>query len=258
MARKTNKTSHVLNLITGGNTVSGETEAPEAAAAPKARPVSPEPSSAATEQKVVVVDSSEDEKISSDIRRELLHELGETADGDVREDAAEKQQPNLPDSSAVLSGESQLKEPSEPQPDRPLVHAELPSEPQQDMLMFHGESQPAPHSAARPESQTASQPEEKPSYRMVNVMEEILSPESVRAEMEKYGVCLCSRCQADVMALLLTRLPAKYIVADRTAVSPLLSYYKNKFRVSLLTQTVKACMDVREHPRHERMEPYDL
>lgn len=258
MARKTNKTSHVLNLITGGNTVSGETEAPEAAAAPKARPVSPEPSSAATEQKVVVVDSSEDEKISSDIRRELLHELGETADGDVREDAAQKQQPNLPDSSAVLSGESQLKEPSEPQPDRPLVHAELPSEPQQDMLMFHGESQPAPHSAARPESQMASQPEEKPSYRMVNVMEEILSPESVRAEMEKYGVCLCSRCQADVMALLLTRLPAKYIVADRTAVSPLLSYYKNKFRVSLLTQTVKACMDVREHPRHERMEPYDL
>ena len=270
MARKTNKTSHVLNLITGGNTVSGETEAPEAAAAPKARPVSPEPSSAATEQKVVVVDSSEDEKLSSDIRRELLHELGETADGDVREDAAQKQQPNLPDSSAVLSGESQIKQPSEPQPDRPLVHAELPSEPQQDMLMFHGESQPAPHSAAlseplevpqpaaRPESQTASQPEEKPSYRMVNVMEEILSPESVRAEMEKYGVCLCSRCQADVMALLLTRLPAKYIVADRTAVSPLLSYYKNKFRVSLLTQTVKACMDVREHPRHERMEPYDL
>ena len=270
MARKTNKTSHVLNLITGGNTVSGETEAPEAAAAPKARPVSPEPSSAATEQKVVVVDSSEDEKISSDIRRELLHELGETADGDVREDAAQKQQPNLPDSSAVLSGESQLKEPSEPQPDQPLVHAEPPSEPQQDRPMFHGESQPAPHSAAlseplevphsaaRPESQTASQPEEKPSYRMVNVMEEILSPESVRAEMEKYGVCLCSRCQADVMALLLTRLPAKYIVADRTAVSPLLSYYKNKFRVSLLTQTVKACMDVREHPRHERMEPYDL
>ena len=251
MARKTNKTSHVLNLITGGNTVSGETEAPEAAAAPKARPVSPEPSSAATEQKVVVVDSSEEETIASDIRRDL-------------------RQPNLPDSSAVLSGESQIKQPSEPQPDRPLVHAELPSEPQQDMLMFHGESQPAPHSAAlseplevpqpaaRPESQTASQPEEKPSYRMVNVMEEILSPESVRAEMEKYGVCLCSRCQADVMALLLTRLPAKYIVADRTAVSPLLSYYKNKFRVSLLTQTVKACMDVREHPRHERMEPYDL
>lgn len=262
MARKTNKTSHVLNLITGGNTASGETEAPEAAAAPKARPVSPEPSSAATEQKVVVVDSSEDEKISSDIRRELLHELGETADGDVREDAAEKQQPNLPDSSAVLSGESQIKQPSEPQPDRPMVHAELPSEPQQDLPMFHGESQPAPHSAALSEPlevpQPAAQTEEKPSYRMVNVMEEILSPESVRAEMEKYSVCLCSRCQADVMALLLTRLPAKYIVADRTAVSPLLSYYKNKFRISLLTQTVKACMDVREHPRHERMEPYDL
>ena len=75
--------------------------------------------------------------------------------------------------------------------------------------------------------------------------------------MEKYGVCLCSRCQADVLALLLTRLPAKYIVANTTAISPLLSYYKNKFRVNLLTQTIKACTEVREHPRHERKNSYD-
>jgi len=34
MARKTNKTSHVLNLITGGNTVSGETEASRSAKGP--------------------------------------------------------------------------------------------------------------------------------------------------------------------------------------------------------------------------------
>ncbi len=162
MARKTNKTSHVLNLITGGNTVSGETEAPETAAAPKARPVSPEPSSAATEQKVVVVDSSEDEKISSDIRRELLHELGETADGDVREDAAQKQQPNLPGSSAVLSGESQIKQPSEPQPDRPLVHAELPSEPQQDLPMFHGESRRTPQLSQSLWKCRSPQPDQSP------------------------------------------------------------------------------------------------
>ena len=93
-------------------------------------------------------------------------------------------------------------------------------------------------------------------YRMANVMEEILNPDIIKREMEKYGGCMCSRCQADVLALVLTRLPSKYIVADKAAISPLLGYYRNKYRVNLLTQLIKACLDVKERPRHDRKEPY--
>ena len=63
MAKKTNKTSHVLNLITGG---SGDPE-------PDARQTQ-DPMQ--TEQNVVVVDPEEEERIAEDIRRQLLKEMG--------------------------------------------------------------------------------------------------------------------------------------------------------------------------------------
>ena len=68
--------------------------------------------------------------------------------------------------------------------------------------------------------------------------------------LKSNGTCTCSRCQADVKALMLTRLPPKYIVADNTSVPMLLTYYNNKFRVAIISQSIRACMDVKERPRH--------
>jgi competence protein ComFB len=81
-------------------------------------------------------------------------------------------------------------------------------------------------------------------------MEEILTPELILDALKNNDTCTCSRCQADVKALMLTRLPPKYIVADNTAVPMLLTYYHNKFRVAVLSQSIRACMDVKERPRH--------
>lgn len=201
MAKKTNKTSHVLNLITGGSTGAEE-----------------ENQTSSPEQKVMVVDSSEDDRIADGIRNQLLDELGEKQKvqetSDSKKEEAKQEEPALRDEQPIQE-ESVLKETQSEELPREVVE------------------------------------QETISYRMVNVMEEILSDDVVMAEMKKYGVCLCSRCQSDVRALLLTRLPAKYVVVNVNAVSPLLSYYKNKFRVNILTQTIKACMDVKEHPRHE-------
>lgn len=201
MAKKTNKTSHVLNLITGGSTGAEE-----------------ENQTSSPEQKVMVVDSSEDDRIADGIRNQLLDELGEKQKvqetSDSKKEEAKQEEPALRDEQPI----------------------------QEESVLKETQSEELPREAVE---------QETISYRMVNVMEEILSDDVVMAEMKKYGVCLCSRCQADVRALLLTRLPAKYVVANVNAVSPLLSYYKNKFRVNILTQTIKACMDVKEHPRHE-------
>lgn len=201
MAKKTNKTSHVLNLITGGSTGAEE-----------------ENQTSSPEQKVMVVDSSEDDRIADGIRNQLLDELGEKQKvqetSDSKKEEAKQEEPALRDEQPI----------------------------QEESVLKEAQSEELPREAVE---------QETISYRMVNVMEEILSDDVVMAEMKKYGVCLCSRCQADVRALLLTRLPAKYVVVNVNAVSPLLSFYKNKFRVNILTQTIKACMDVKEHPRHE-------
>ncbi len=251
MAKKTNKTSHVLNLITGGTT-EPEAEKQTSQALP-------------SEQKVVVVDSAKEEQIAGDIRRQLLNEVGDQETELEKHISEVPDQPEeaseIPGSRGSSTGESISEESIS---EESISEGSLSGERVSDNSTLEESSgkEPVVETPALEKTDTAPQnadavPEEEIPYRMINVMEEILSPEVVRAEMEKYGVCLCSRCQADVLALLLTRLPAKYIVANTTAISPLLSYYKNKFRVNLLTQTIKACTEVREHPRHERKNSYD-
>ncbi len=102
----------------------------------------------------------------------------------------------------------------------------------------------------KPAERVAEQEPEEP-HSMVNVMEQILKRTSVLKYMKEYEVCTCSRCRADVLALILTRLPAKYVVVDHTAVNPIISYYESKYRMRILTEMIKSCIDVRENPRHE-------
>ncbi len=94
-------------------------------------------------------------------------------------------------------------------------------------------------------------------YHMVNVMEQILMRMNLKQYLKQYDVCMCSRCQADVMALILTRLPAKYVVVDESSTAPIIGFYESKFKVRILTEIIKACMDVKEKPRHDRSGPYD-
>lgn len=88
-----------------------------------------------------------------------------------------------------------------------------------------------------------------PSFQYINVMEQAVDG---RAEeyMEKLGICTCSRCVADVKALSLTHLPAKYIVAEPPAVSPLLNFYSTKYSQQIIVELTKACSVIRENPHH--------
>ena len=81
-------------------------------------------------------------------------------------------------------------------------------------------------------------------------MELLLLSQDQDSYLEQYGVCKCERCLADVCALVLTGLPAKYVVARKDSVSPILGYSENKYKIYMLTELIKACNKVREHPRH--------
>ena len=221
MAKKTNKTSHVLNLITGSQppvTSSGETQ-PSAQASGEIQ----QKGSAAEEPvrvpsaNVTVVDPREERKLAEEIQKNLIQEL--------EKEQTEKQ------AEQPREQEEQSEEQSEEQTEQPKTNAGTPVQ-------------------KEPEQQEEQKQEDGPSYRVVNIMEEILTPELILDALKSNGTCTCSRCQADVKALMLTRLPPKYIVADNTAVPMLLTYYHNKFRVAVLSQSIRACMEVKEHPRH--------
>lgn len=219
MAKKTNKTSHVLNLITGSQppvASSGETQ-PSSSASGETQ----QEGSAAEEPvrvpsaNVTVVDPREEGKLAEEIQKNLIQEL----EKEQTEEQSEEQ------------SEEQTEEQTEEQIEQPKTNAGTPVQ-------------------KEPEQQEEQKQEDGPSYRVVNIMEEILTPELILDALKSNDTCTCSRCQADVKALMLTRLPPKYIVADNTTVPMLLTFYRNKFRVAVLSQSMRACMEVKEHPRH--------
>lgn len=228
MAKKTNKTSHVLSLITGSQppvAPSGETQQEGSAAEEPVRVPS---------ANVTVVDPREEGKLAEEIQKNLIRELEKEQTEEQAEQPREQE------------------EQSEEQTERSEEQTEQPNE-QAEQTQEQTE-QPQTNAGTpvqkEPEQQEEQKQEDRPSYRVVNIMEEILTQELILDALKSNDTCTCSRCQADVKALMLTRLPPKYIVADNTAVPMLLTYYHNKFRVAVLSQSIRACMDVKERPRH--------
>ena len=241
MAKKTNKTSHVLNLITGSQppvASSGETQ-PSSSASGETQ----QEGSAAEEPvrvpsaNVTVVDPREEGKLAEEIQKNLIQELEKEQTEEQaeqpgeQEEQSEEQTEEQSEEQTEEQSEEQSEEQTEEQTEQPKTNAGTPVQ-------------------KEPEQQEEQKQEDGPSYRVVNIMEEILTPELILDALKSNDTCTCSRCQADVKALMLTRLPPKYIVADNTTVPMLLTFYRNKFRVAVLSQSMRACMEVKEHPRH--------
>ena len=241
MAKKTNKTSHVLNLITGSQppvASSGETQPPSSASGE-----TQQEGSAAEEPvrvpsaNVTVVDPREEGKLAEEIQKNLIQELEKEQTEEQaeqpgeQEEQSEEQPEEQSEEQTEEQSEEQSEEQTEEQTEQPKTNAGTPVQ-------------------KEPEQQEEQKQEDGPSYRVVNIMEEILTPELILDALKSNDTCTCSRCQADVKALMLTRLPPKYIVADNTTVPMLLTFYRNKFRVAVLSQSMRACMEVKEHPRH--------
>ncbi len=227
MAKKTNKTSHVLNLITGSQppvAPSGETQQEGSAAEEPVRVPS---------ANVTVVDPREEGKLAEEIQKNLIQELEKEQTEEQAEQPGEQEEQSeeQTEEQSEEQSEEQTEEQTEEQIEQPKTNAGTPVQ-------------------KEPEQQEEQKQEDGPSYRVVNIMEEILTPELILDALKSNDTCTCSRCQADVKALMLTRLPPKYIVADNTTVPMLLTFYRNKFRVAVLSQSMRACMEVKEHPRH--------
>lgn len=274
MAKKTNRTSHVMDLLTNG--ASGEapeqvSEAPGAGQEKK----SDVQSHTVTPAKVTVVDEgSINDRVSQEILGKLTEELDtEQAQNQANpEEAAPASEAPAPDTTTdtdtpaqetVSEADSSPAPEAVPEPaaevspeegkkDAPEVSQEV-SEPSQDAQA------PTPKAAKKephpilPESHFENTTMER-EYRFINVMERLLMRQDLEAVMKQHNVCTCHRCMSDVCALALTGLPAKYVVTSKDSVSPLLSYYENKYKIPVLTELIKACNRVRENPHHNRPE----
>lgn len=290
MAKKTNKTSHVMDLLTNGT--SPEAEASESAAEAVSsgqEKKSDVQSHTVTPAKVTVVDEgSMNDRVSQEILGKLTEELEEETkqeqpaggpeavsehdDTPAAQETAQDMAGEAPESpeaasepvseeskgSAVndeVQASSDVQEPAADTAETPAPEASEPVAAQEPVK----EEEPAapktpekpPHPII-PESHFGSHTKNR-EYRFVNVMEQLLMRQDLDAVLRQHNVCTCPRCMSDVCALALTGLPSKYVVTSKDSISPLLSYYENKYKIPVLTELMKACNKVRENPRHKKV-----
>lgn len=234
MAKKTNKTSHVLDLLTHGTSSEPGDTASDGA------------KSGVSPKKVTVVDeSTRNDRVS----QEILNHLSEELERERAEAPEEKEPMQTPQPAA-----EPVQEPASPEP----VQAQDVPEPTPVQAQ---PAQSAPQAEAAPAEEqiqledtgnTQELPGDEDEFHFVNVMEELLMKQDITGFMKQYNVCTCKRCNADVRALTLTALPAKYVVIGKHSFSPVLNYYENKFKIEMLTALSKACSTVRDTPHHSR------
>lgn len=286
--KKNNKTSHVMNLLTNGTSPEGGAGAEAAADTPAGSAQEKKgdvQSHTVTPSKVTVVDEgSRNDRLSQEIFNKLSEELEEeTAPGNASpqgsleeaqgEPAAQSQEDELAkmlaqDGSEEVSGQEaapknqesslpeSIQEPSdEPQPAPQAeaaqanpADAQAPASAAEEDEEIDDPNKPAHHSII-PKSQLGSSLSHR-EYRFVNVMEQLILRQDMTKVLEQYNVCTCTRCIADVCALTLSALPAKYVVTSKDSISPLLSYYESRNKIPMLTAMIKACNMVRDNPRH--------
>ena len=222
MPRKTNKTSHVLNLITNGSAPEQEAAADE------------KKEEAQQEKKDAVTEAARGGAPKETVREAAPKETVQS--GAPKETAQEAVNPKEPVSRITANGDKTVIVVDETSRNDNISNKILDRLTDQLEEEIQGKLD---------------------HYHMVNVMEQILKRMNLKQYLKQYDVCMCSRCQADVMALILTRLPAKYVVVDESSTAPIIGFYESKFKVRILTEIIKACMDVKENPRHDRSGPYD-
>lgn len=177
-----------------------------------------------------------------------LHQEAEAAKGADIGEGIDAETTPAPESKPQMADEEAVAAPAAETPDVP--DSQDVSEPPA------AEVQAAATQAAgsEPEAEVASaadtpDPAEEKDYMTLNVMEHLVR-DQVPKYVRQFGHCDCDRCIEDTIALALTHLPSKYVVIDKHAVSPMLSFYEKRYAGQLIVEITKATMIVNESPKH--------
>lgn len=268
---RTSKTDHVLSLLAGAGADregpppaladrEGASPAPagrEEPAAQQKAETAPPAQSAAPERHlappILEVARLHNEALSETIREALTQTLEQELD------QAAQEAPSIPPAAEegtaeeIPAPEENADEQQLPEPEAAPTLKEVPEE------ASMGEDHPAAEKTPVPEKAPAldvpAAPASGPGKPLpdgsvfLNVME-LLVEERLEKYVKLFGLCNCQRCLADVRALALSRLPAKYVVLPASSATPMLSLYQAKFDSMVIAQVIQACKTVMESPRH--------
>lgn len=229
---KSSKTARVLNLLTDP----GSIESPAESGA----------SQSAADVAKLADDRRTQESIRGALEGALERELSESAAAPVR--------PRRPRSTRDAASEKGVQEPDPMREDEELETEDPVAAPNASSVFEPvfpaAEVTDRPLENALNELRAAG--EEKPDeYICFNVMQALVEDKADKY-IKMFGLCNCSRCHIDVVALALSNLPPKYVVAQPHELIPRLSMYEQKYSVVVVTQVMSACRKVLDRPHHQR------
>ncbi|MCI8453156.1 MAG: late competence development ComFB family protein [Lachnospiraceae bacterium] len=230
MPKKTNKTDHVLGLLSGK---AGAEEDEIRKSAPGAAQTDKEDEKNDGHVQIVSPKAEEDE-IADAVKELLEKELS----------AEESAQAAEPEESASQEAVAETEE--------TMPEEEIFSEPEEASEAVVQEVDEAT-AAENEEANLLKEAEEDDGeeFRFINVMERLVR-DKVPMYMDMFGTCKCSRCMADTIAVTLTHLTPKYVVVSKNAVAPLMNYYSQHYAGQVTVEITKACTLVSERPHHGR------
>lgn len=233
---KSSKTARVLNLLTDP----GSVEAPSAREA-----------DAAESAKL-----ADDRRTQARIRGALEMEFAEAAP--VRPSRSHYAAPVVPDTEMRIVKELPLSEMAPPPAKRIIKEAdplpEFTADDDPDQMPEPAFSIPtaAPSTMELALNELRSVGEAHPDEYICYNVTQTLVEDKADKYIRMFGLCSCSRCRIDVIALALSNLPPKYVVAKPHELIPRLSIYEQKYNAAVVTQVMSACRRVLERPHHAR------
>ncbi|WP_304508344.1 late competence development ComFB family protein [Anaerotignum sp.] len=245
MARKTNKTAHVLNLISKAK---DEHQAME-----EQMKIDNTGSDVSNDLLFMGIEPSNDKSISEEIDENLkafVEQDEKTSLTPEEKDELPKNeettQQNMPEINSQPTPGSDTEQERTEYPAKNNLEAETENKiPAENQMEAENTPMPSYKNNTVQISETLPTPE----FHYVNVYEKLVL-ERLEEFQTMFDICTCPRCTADVIAIALTNLPAKYVVTDNPRIIPLLSFYREKFKTAVTAQLSNACVVVKQKPLH--------
>ena len=238
-AKKSNKTAHVLGLITNGKQEISENTS-----------VNEKTISQTQKTSVEIKRPDDTSHISEVIKQKLIEEFEPKKQTQTTSVLAQEK----PETNTNIST----------QPEQNSISPDLSlSDSQQQTIPSEADSEISKPEVSKKQNVTKEEFEavlrnndneiifDSENYIYINVMETFVK-EVIVDYMKQYGSCTCNRCIIDTMALALTNLPSKYIVAEKGGLYPLMNVYRTKYAAQISTEVLKDCLTVGKFPHHDR------
>ena len=257
---KSSKTAHVLNLLSGITSTPDQPQKqletnstkPESQALLKNPTVYPS-TFQHRESPILQVARSNQEALAETIHQALEQELEQEL---KEEEANRREEKELEDQikSEIVKENQTIQKSKMPEG----IETDLESKPENSEQKQKEEpSTPISNDFSKEPKETKEKPNDKLQNTkdlpdgaiLINVMQ-ILVEESLNHYVELFDLCRCARCLADVQALALTRLPAKYVVLEKKAQDSMMSFYRYRFSSMITVELTMACQEVKKNPHH--------